>query len=248
MKKIKNILIIVSTIAISIIIPFTSKYIVGLMGSFGNENSLMVYVLKSIVFYALQTGMAILVVRYLLKYSISDMGFNLKNWKTSIKYVLKFSLIWLILDILFYLICIKYMRGFDSYIAYYYVKDSNNLLKDILVGCMMAGIGEEPLFRGLIILILSPVITNQLNLGKIKLPLLALFSGFIFMLAHIVYEISPFRVVRIDYMQLFLTFLLGTTWATIFIKTKSLLGPIMAHSFANTIQIMSGYFVAFLIL
>ena len=208
----------------------------------------MDYVTKSIAFYTLQTGMAVFTIKYVYGYPISCLGFNLENWRTSITLVMRFVVVWLILNILFYFICLNFVPNFDSYIEYYYVKDSNRLLRDLAVGCFLAGVGEEPLFRGLVVLLLSPVVTKNLKIGGVQLPYLAFISGFIFMIAHIVYDITPFRVVRIDYLQLMLTFLLGTIWASILIKTKSLLGPVLAHTLANTIQIMSGYFVAFYIL
>ncbi len=45
--------------------------------------------------------------------------------------------------------------------------------------------------------------------------------------------------------QLGITFLLGIVWSVMFLKTKSLLGPVIAHTCANTIQIMSGYIAAY---
>ena len=239
---------IVSIIAVSLIIPFVSKYVVGLLNSVSSGTSIEIYVMKSLVFYIIQTGLAVLIVRYVFGYPMSHMGFTLKNWKTSITLTMRFIAIWLILDIVFYFICLNFVSNFDSYIKYYYVEDSNNLLRDFVVGCLFAGVGEEPLFRGLVVLVLTPVVTSKVKIGKVQLPFLALISGFIFMIAHIVYDVSPLRIVRIDYLQLMLTFILGTIWASIFIKTKSLFGPVLAHTLANIIQIMSGYFVAFYVL
>jgi len=87
-----------------------------------------------------------------------------------------------------------------------------------------------------------------MTIGNVQLPYVSILSGLVFSIAHIVYDITPFRIVRIDYLQLLITFFLGTMWATMLIKTKSLLGPVLAHTLANTIQIMSGYYIAFYVL
>jgi len=176
------------------------------------------------------------------------MGFNLANWKLTVKQVTRFVLIWFVLVTTFYSLSLNFVPGFDTYVSTYFVRDTTMVIKDFIAGCLLAGLGEEPLFRGLVVIMLSSAISAQIRIGKYKLPMVALVSGLLFMIAHIVYEISPFRVVRIDYLQLLITFTLGTVWATFLIKTKSLVGPILAHTIANIIQIMTGYFVAFFIL
>lgn len=246
--RIKTIRVLILAASLSVTIPFISKYIITLINLSINGNSLIENLLIRIFFYSIQTGLAVLFARFILRYSVSDMGFNFKNFNETIRELRRFIIIWFPLVIAFYFISLKFVSGFSTYISSYYIKDSKMLLIDFIIGCLLAGIGEEPLFRGLIVIVLSSVITKEINIGKFKLPITAILSGIFFMIAHIVYEISPFRVVRIDYLQLFITFCLGTVWATLFIRTKSLIGPILAHSYANTIQIMSGYFVAYFIL
>lgn len=248
MRKIRGLLTILSVVSASLIIPYISKYVVANLITIRSGDSLKDYVMLSIAFYILQTSLTLLTIKHIYNYPIAHMGFNLENWKKSLTLTLRFVVIWLNLDFLFYFICLNYAPNFNHYIEYYYVKDSTNLLRDLIVGCLLAGVGEEPLFRGLVILVLSPIVTKNARIGKVQLPYLAFISGFLFMIAHIVYDITPFRIVRIDYLQLLLTFLLGTTWATMLIKTKSLLGPVLAHTLANTIQIISGYVIAFYVL
>lgn len=248
MVRVRTMGLLILAASLSIIIPFVSRGIVNLLDLNFLENVLIGEILRKILFYSIQTGLAVLFVRFVLHQSVSDMGFNFKNFKETIRVLKRFISIWFLLVITFYFISLKFVSGFNNYISGYYVKDAKMLTIDFIGGCLLAGVGEEPLFRGLIVILLFSVITKEIHIGKFKLPITAILSGILFMMAHIAYEVSPFRVVYVDYLQLFFTFVLGTVWATVLIRTKSLIGPIIAHSCANTIQIMTGYFVAYFIL
>ncbi len=89
---------------------------------------------------------------------------------------------------------------------------------------------------------------EYIHVERVKYVLLPFVSGLLFSLAHIEYQVLPFRIVYIDVIQLSIIFVLGCFWSFMFLKTKSLLGPIIAHMSANFIQIMSGYNIAYFII
>lgn len=231
--------------AVALFLPVIINYILSLPGSFIDGNTLAGGILLSAAFYFMQTGAAIILGKYIMNTSITDMGFNFNNVKSTFRMLRWFVPIWLLPVAMFYVIGLNYIAGFDAYISHYYVADKLAMQKDFIIGCLLAGIGEEPLFRGFIISSLVPAVFGYVRAEKVRSPLVAIVSGLLFALAHIKYQIMPFRIIYIDGIQLGITFILGIVWAAMFLKTKSLLGPVIAHTCANTIQIMSGYIVAY---
>lgn len=248
MKSLKNMGRIIFVSAVALFLPVISSYISLLPGTYIDGNSLAGGIFLTIFFYSIQAGVPIIFGSFIMHSSITEMGFNLRNAKLTLRMLGGFILIWLLLDILFYVIALNCITDFDAYVLHYFDKDKLTMQKDLIIGCLLAGMGEEPLFRGFIVTSLVTVITRYVGVGKAKIPLVAIISGLLFALAHIEYQIMPFRIIYIDGIQLSITFILGTFWSIMFIKTKSLLGPIIAHMCANIIQLTSGYFIAYYIL
>lgn len=248
MKKVlKVILIILLTAIISVLFPLIAKLCVEYVQPRITQDYLINNLTTGIIFYTVQTGLSILFVKIILKKSLSEMGFNTHNKTNALKIIKWFLGIWLILVTAFYTVAVMVVPDFSTYIKIYYVKDTSRLVIDIIKGCLLAGIGEEPLFRGVVILLLTCVISISKN-EKRSILAVALLSGVFFSAAHIAYNVFPFEIVLIDYVQLTITFILGTFWAVLYMRTKSLVWSIIAHSCANTIQILMGYFVAYFIL
>ena len=241
MKSLRNSWIIIFVITVALFLPVTINYISLLPGTYVDRNSLAGGIFLTIFFYSLQIGISIIFGRFIMHRSIMEMGFNLRNVKLTLRMLGWFIPIWLLLVILFYVIGLNCINDFDVFVSHYFVKDKLAMQKHLIIGCLLAGIG-------FIISSLITIITRYVGVGKVKIPLVAIITGLLFALAHIEYQIMPFRIIYIDGIQLGITFILGTFWSIMFIKTKSLLGPIIAHMCANTIQIMTGYFIAYYIL
>ena len=248
MKHLKNVRRIFFVTSVALFLPVTINYILFLPSTYIDGNSLAGSVFLPVCFYSMQVAIAIVLGRYIMHNSIAEMGFNRKNIKLTLRILAGFVPIWLLIVILFYVIGLNCFNGFDGLISHYFVKDRLVMQKDLIIGCFLAGIGEEPLFRGFVVTFLVAVITRSVGVGKVKIPLVALISGLLFMLSHVEYQIMPFKIIYADGIQLGTTFLLGTFWAIMFMRTQSLIGPIIAHMSANTIQLMIGYFVAYYIL
>ena len=248
MKSLRNTWIIIFVISVALFLPVIINYISLLPGTYVDRNSLAGGIFLTIFSCSIQTAIPIIFLVFIMNSSITEMGFNLRNVKLTLRMLGWFIPIWLLLVILFYVIGLNCIAGFDVFISHYFVKDKLTMQKDLIIGCLLAGMGEEPLFRGFIITVLITIITRYVGVGKVKIPLVAIISGLLFALAHIEYQIMPFRIIYFDGVQLSTTFILGTFWSIMFIKTKSLLGSIIAHMCSNTIQIMGGYFVAYYIL
>jgi len=100
---------------------------------------------------------------------------------------------------------------------------------------LLSGTGEEPLFRGLVMVILLKSWTGELKLGKIVMPVAGLWATLLFMLAHVNYTLSPLKITHFSWQQQLFCLAFGLFDAAAFYRTRSLLCPVLAHGFSNGI-------------
>lgn len=230
------------------VIPILSRDISGSFYFYKNYSEPYNGLIFSIISYLLQILFTILALKICIRGNISKAGFNFDNKDLSIRILKKFIVIWSVAVIAFFVIALNLSQGFGSYIKSLCPPDFCYILKDFITGVILAGIGEEPLFRSFVVLTLINYWDDSFKLGKLTVPHVSIISGFIFMTAHIGYNLYPsFTITHLDPLQLLFTFVLGTVWATIFVKTRSLLCPVLAHSGANAIQYATGYITSFII-
>jgi membrane protease YdiL (CAAX protease family) len=201
------------------------------------------------VFYVLQTLFAVTAIKLFVTKRLSDAGFSTINHSESIRILMRFMFVWTVVVVVFYTLSLIFVPPFEDYLKGFCPPDVLYGVKNVVGGSVLAGLGEEPLFRGFVVLMLAKQWDGGFRIGKRTISYVSLLSGFIFMTAHIGYVFVPhFEIVRIDPLQLTYTFILGVFWSAVFERTKSLLAPVAAHIWANFIQYALGYAVVFLLL
>ncbi len=248
MRIIKKSASLIIVFLIAHVIPILSRTISGSLNFYKNYSEPIYGLIYVIITYLLQIFFTILVLKICIRGNISKAGFNFDNKGLSIRILKRFILIWSVIVIAFFVIALNLSQGFGSYIKNLCPPDFCYILKDFIIGVILAGISEEPLFRSFVVLTLINYWDDSFKLGKLTVPHVSIISGFIFMTAHIGYNLYPsFTITHLDPLQLLFTFILGTVWSTIFVKTRSLLCPVLAHSGANAIQYAAGYITSFII-
>ncbi len=213
------------------------------------SNNAMRQLFYMFITYALQFVLTVATLKLFVSNRLEEAGFNLNNRAQSAKSLWHFMLIWTGILIVFYALALVTIPSFLDYLKGFCPPDVLYGVKNVVGGSVMAGLGEEPLYRSFVVLILGRYFTGSIRIGKLRLSAVSLLCGFIFMTAHVGYTLAPrFEIVHIDALQLTYTFILGVTWATIFEKTKSLLAPTLSHIWANFIQYGLAYIVVFVLL
>ena len=231
------------------IIPMLANKFVIIFYYSSSVNNAMDDFLMSSIHHLVEFFIAILFMKYILKISITDAGFNLLNKDKSKKYLRNFVISWFFIVLIFYILSLNFMPGFKDYIRSFAPDDHRPMFRDLIFNILLlAGIGEEPIFRSLIILPLINDWTGELKIRNIYIPHLAIISGVIFSLGHIGYNVYPFSITYLDPMNILPTFVVGVCMATFFIRTKSLFSPILAHSCANIIQYLAAYITSFMLI
>jgi membrane protease YdiL (CAAX protease family) len=65
-------------------------------------------------------------------------------------------------------------------------------------------------------------------------------SILIFMLGHVNIRFNPFRVENFNLLQQVTVFTFGGFYAYLFLRTRSLLGPMLAHNWLNGVIVLIG--------
>ena len=229
-------------------IPMLARVIAQLIDYSFILNDPMCQLLYMFVTYTLQVALAILAIKLLVTRRLPDAGFNLQNKAESMKVFLRFMLVWTGILVVFYAVALTLMPSFLDYLRSFCPPDALYGVKNVVGGSMLAGLGEEPLFRGLVLLFLAKHWQGDIRIGKLRLTHASLITGFIFMTAHIGYVFVPrFEIIHFDALQLCYTFVLGITWSHMLEKTGSLLAPVLSHIWANFIQYALAYVTVFVL-
>ncbi|QHQ63387.1 CPBP family intramembrane metalloprotease [Anaerocolumna sedimenticola] len=190
------------------------------------------------ILQAIITTIIIVFISIALKIPLKDFGFNTKNFRYSIKMVQVFCFLWIMIQTGGSILLIK-MTSMSA--ALTYPLTFKNFLGYFLFEILFTGTSEELLFRSLTI----PVMLFSLNTflkSEQKSQIIAISaSTLIFMLAHINFNLNPFKITYFNLLQQITCFIFGTFFGWLFIKSKSVLGPMFAHNLLNGIITIVGF-------
>jgi uncharacterized protein len=192
-----------------------------------------------------QALIAILLLKLWLRKPFSELGFRLGNIAQGTKLTVIFLIMWTGIVVVYYIGALHLYPGFAQYIRGYYSPDREHMIKSLSYVGTMTGLGEEPLYRALVLLPLMKYWDSNIRIGRLKLPYAVLVSGLIFAAGHIEFTFIPLRLVSIDYLQVTFNFILGIWWGMIFLRTKSLLWSVLAHNGSNFMMYLIGFITSF---
>lgn len=121
-----------------------------------------------------------------------------------------------------------------------YPVNPRNVLGVLGFQLLLSGTSEELLFRALpvTLLLLLTQKTFRLFRRRVQLPLSVIIAGVIFAMAHFSWTTNPFQL-HFDVEQLLFAFVLGTIQGWAYVKTGSIVYPMMMHGIYNTLN--TGY-------
>lgn len=243
-RTIDKILVFLLLFLLTLVIPrIAAAMVMWLQNRVINGDSYTINVLQQLF----QGLLAVLALRLLLRKPFAELGFKLGSSRQGIKYTVCFLVVWTGIVVVFYIVSLHLYPGFAQYILGYYQPDIETLIRTLSYEGIMPGLGEEPLYRALVILPLMKYWDGGIHIGRLKLPHAILLSGLIFAAGHIGFTFIPFRLVSIDYLQVIFNFILGIWWGMIFIKTRSLLWSVIAHNGSNSMMYLIGFLTAFIL-
>ncbi len=198
--------------------------------------------LWSSIHHIFQLLLPLILMKLWLTRRLTDYGFNLNDWRRSLRIFFWFCLIYLV-PVFFVNILPNIISGKPPFFKY--PLNARNITYRLSYMYLLTGTGEEPLFRGFAIVVLSQSWKRAFRIWRIEISSAGLIATALFMYGHIGFKIYPFEITHISWPQQVWAFGLGLYYAIVFQKTKSLLCPILSHGYSNGIIFTILYLMAF---
>lgn len=191
------------------------------------------------IHHLVQMIIALLLIAVIHKKSGIKFFLRPKISKTGIKYTIIFSI-----AILGYVL-ISYTIGYkmNTIQAYPYKLNVYNILGTLGFQLLLSGTSEEILFRAFPIAVLGYVF-HKYEYKSCALEII--FSALLFAIAHISWSISPFTI-SFSWFQLIYAFVLGLIYGITYVKSKSIIYPMIMHGLSNFLMVGVGYIFASII-
>jgi uncharacterized protein len=203
--------------------------------SFDPESVFLYISIHHIMQWLLALLLILLIVRF-SKHSMADFGFNLNEWKTSLRWVPIFSAIWLVIQFgAGYFLVRNGMPANPGYSL-----NARNVIGTFGFQLFLSGTSEETLFRGLIMTSMflwwRPLFASDKKAGWAAI----IASTVVFMFEHINFTLSPLGISHFNWLQQGTVLIFGLFYGILYQRTRSLLGPVLAHGLLNCIIVASG--------
>ncbi len=189
------------------------------------------------VFQAMMALILIAPIKIRLNKSWSDFGFNTNDWRFALKRVLQFCAFWFVLQ---GSIAVIMMLTGSSPAPFHFPLTAGNFTGYFLFQVLLSGTSEEILFRALVIITMLSVGKHARYSDRANTIIAVVVSILIFMLGHVNIRFHPFRVDNFNLLQQVTVITFGAFYAYLFLKTKSLIGPMLAHNWLNGVIVLIG--------
>jgi len=192
------------------------------------------------VHHFVQMIIALAVIAVFSKLLNVDFNFSLGNRKTGIKYLEVFTVVFILVACIIH--TLMYIN--KQLPTYDFPLNINNIAGTLGFQLLLSGTSEEILFRALPVTVLTYVFGKSVKFKK-YITLEVILASILFSIAHIKWSLAPFTF-EADYFQLVYAFVLGTVQGVAYQECKSILYPVLMHSFSNVIMVGTGYVFALL--
>ena len=189
------------------------------------------------IFQAIFALVCIGVIKKIMNKSWSDFGFNTNEWRFAIKRVLQFCAIWFGVQSV---IATSMILSGTTPVPFHFPLTGLNFVGYFLFQVLLSGTSEEILFRAMVIFPMLYVGKRSGLSEKTNTIIAVLVSILIFMLAHVNFNFNPLRVTNFNFMQQLTIITFGAFYAYLLLKTRSLVGSMLAHNWLNGVIVLIG--------
>ena len=185
------------------------------------------------VHHIVQMIVALVLIFIISKKSNLDFGLIPRLNKSGILYTAIFAII-----ILIYVL-ISYVVGYslDTIAPYEYELNISNVLGTLGFQLFLSGTSEEILFRALPITVLGGVICKD---NKKSYIFIIVIASVLFSVAHIRWTLFPVSI-SFSWFQLIYAFILGIAYGLTYVKSESIIYPMIMHGLSNFFMVGMGY-------
>jgi len=187
------------------------------------------------IHHAVQMAIAVIAVIMLSKFLKIDFYFKLGDVSKGMKYLTLFTAAFVVISVAVHIL----MLVNDQLPIYDFPLDRRNVLGTLGFQLFLSGPSEEIVFRALPITLLIYAFGKSITI-KGNITLEVILASLLFSFAHIKWSLNPF-VFEVNFFRIFYAFVLGSIQGIAYQKSKSILYPILMHSFSNVLMVGTGY-------
>lgn len=193
---------------------------------------------------SIQAFLGIFLYSWIFKQNIKELGLHTKNFKADVKYFWGFAKIWIVVIVVY--IAGVFLFSRDTWLSMRAIPlpTKESMIAAIAFQSFFPGFGEEILFRGLIINLLANLIFTGYQSKMWQKVGIVIISSLYFALAHIYFSLAPFEITHFDPTQIAMALGCGMFYASIYLKTRSLVMPFLSHNFSNITSTVAGYLIS----
>jgi len=222
------ILLVTVTLISSVSYSFAEK-VYGVFRLVDPDNSFMLLSVHHIV-QAIIALFLLWLITKATKHTMAEFGFNKNELRYSVKTVLIFCGIWSVIQVAGSIYLLK-MEALPANFGF--PLTVRNFLGYFLFEILLTGPSEEILFRSLIIPPMRFLLSRFKKPDRMSNIIAISAATLIFMLAHINFNLNPFQITHFNALQQITCLIFGVFFGYLFVKTKSVVGPMLAHSVLN---------------
>ncbi|WP_238322750.1 CPBP family intramembrane glutamic endopeptidase [Gorillibacterium massiliense] len=188
---------------------------------------------QMILWYVVQIAFTYLLLKGIFRKPLTELGFNLRSFTSSLRFIFAFIILYPILYMGIGKLLID--MGANGFTAGLGTVSRLYLIKEFMCYGLLPGTGEEPFFRVFVIQLLFLAFGNGDHHEPVERKtkgVLILLSSIFFSIGHIFISWAPFSL-HYDPLQLALAFGLGIIYSIMYLRTKSILAPVVCHNFSD---------------
>jgi membrane protease YdiL (CAAX protease family) len=187
------------------------------------------------IHHAVQLLIALSIILVLSKLLNLNFYFQLGDKKKGIKSLTIFTASFAVISIAQH----TFMAVNNQFPVYAFPLDERNIVGTLGFQLLLSGPAEEVVFRALPITLLTCSFGKSIEI-KGNFTLEVILTSILFAFAHGNWSLIPLTF-KADYFQIIYAFVLGTIQGIVYQRSRSILYPVLMHSFSNVLMVGGGY-------
>ncbi|MEZ4863477.1 MAG: CPBP family intramembrane glutamic endopeptidase [Caldilineaceae bacterium] len=178
----------------------------------------------------------ILAVSRLMQWPLRTFGFNLNGWAFSLKWVLIFCALWFLVQFGVGYLLVR--GGLSADPGYPFTL--RNVAGWFGFEVLLSGTSEEIMYRGLIMTLMLRLWHQRFHSAQLLGWAAVVGATVVFMVDHINFSLQPLAVTYVNPLQQVTVLIFGLFYGFLFLRTRSLVGPMLAHNLLNGVITVAG--------
>lgn len=187
------------------------------------------------IHHAVELLIALLIIFVLSRLLDLDFYFQPGDKKKGLKSLAIFTAVFAVISIAQH----SFMALNNQLPVYAFPLDGRNIIGTLGFQLFLSGPAEEVVFRALPVILLTFSFGESIKIkGSVTLEVVS--ASVLFAFAHVSWSLIPLTF-EINYFQVIYAFVLGTIQGIVYQRSRSILYPVLMHSFSNVLMVGGGY-------